>query len=653
MKQLLLTTFLLIISAKSLSQNEFNSEDFTVTRSDLNINTYEKDSTANALVIYEYGKSYVDKRTFKLVTEVKRKLKILNREGFDKATNVIYLYTDGNKKEKISNISATTLNIENNNVTKTELENSQIFEEKYNERYTIVKFTFPNIKEGSVISYSYTLTSPFMFKYKEWFFQDDIPKLYSQYETSIPGNYEYNIKLVGFLKLDVNHGVIEGNCLDGGNGAYADCVNTNYIMRNIPAFTEEDYMTTKYNYLSRVEYELKTVRGFNGSVNHYTKTWATVDSELKTDKELGRQLNKSSSTKNLLDDSIVNEKDPLTKAKAIYEFVQDTYTWNNEYSIFKDVSVKDLIDNKSGNVSEINILLHNLLDDNNIEVKPVLLSTRDNGFATQIYPVLSDFNYLVVQATIDGISYLLDATDSYLPFGQLPFRCLNQHGRLLDFKKGSYWIDIEAEKSSSVSYRLELDLTADNILKGKTAKKTTGYHAMSPKKNYFKDKENYIKSRKDTYPTMTFLEYDVKTENKKDRDFDEEFIIEHEPESVGEKIYLNPFLFKFFTENQFKLQERTYPIDFGFKDAYLYALKLQIDDSYEILEHPKDLVLKLPNNTGSIIFTTKVENNTVELFFKLNFTEPIYNPEYYNYIKEFMRTIVDIQKNSLIVIQKK
>jgi hypothetical protein len=45
--------FILLILCNILiyAQTSFNSKDFKVTRNDLEINTYEKDSTANALVI--------------------------------------------------------------------------------------------------------------------------------------------------------------------------------------------------------------------------------------------------------------------------------------------------------------------------------------------------------------------------------------------------------------------------------------------------------------------------------------------------------------------------------------------------------------------------------------------------------------------------
>lgn len=172
---LLLTTF-------SFAQSSFNADTYVVSRNDIATNTFETDSTAGALIIYEDGHSYIDKDTYTLKTEIKRKIKILKRNGFERATASIYLYNDNNRKEKVSQIVASTYNIENGAITKTELKAENIFEEKYNDKYTIVKFTLPNIQEGSVLTYSYLIESPFIYKFHPWEFQDDIP----HYTVHIP-----------------------------------------------------------------------------------------------------------------------------------------------------------------------------------------------------------------------------------------------------------------------------------------------------------------------------------------------------------------------------------------------------------------------------------------------------------------------------------
>ena len=640
-----------LLTIKAKSQSSFSN--YKVSNSDLTLTKYQNDSLANALVLYEFGKSHIEDQKFDLIFEFKQKLKILNKEGFDKANVTVYLYNNGRNKETIDDIIATTYNIENGNTTSTKLEKSQIFNEKYNDNYTIVKFSMPNIKEGSVITYSYKVKSPFIYKYKPWRFQSDIPKLYSEYQTSIPANYEYSIKLVGGLPLNKNEQKIKKNCVDGGNGTNADCTETVYVMKNIPAFIDEGFMTTRDNYLSRIEYELKVVKRFDGTINNITKTWKTTDKELKIDQSIGGQMKKKGLVKGLLKNDIILENDKLIKSKLIYDYVQQNYTWNERYDIFKDVSVRDLIKNKSGNVSEINLLLYNLLIEQDVNVTPILLSTRNNGLPTKIYPVISDFNYLIIQAIIDGKQYFLDATNKFLDFGQIPFRCLNQYGRLLDFKKGSQWIPIQIKNASIKQYNVSLNLTDSLAVQGNVKYKTTGYHALPVKYSYHINPEKHLTSRRDNSPDIEITNYKTQFKDKKSYLFEELFDVKLTSQLVGDNLYINPFIFQFFKTNPFKLQERTYPIDFGYKDAYLYSFKLNVNDEFEIVDYPKGLLYRLPNNKGQITLKSLKKNNTISIYLKFDFKETIYNSTYYTSLKNYMSTIIEIQSNSLIVIKKK
>ncbi|WJJ95165.1 DUF3857 domain-containing protein [Algibacter luteus] len=642
---------LLFTASFALSQENYNTESYSVSLEDIESSTFVKDSTANAFVIYEYGNSYIHKYDYDLRTEEKYKIKIINREGFENANVVIYQYKNSYQSERVEDIFGATYNMIDGKVVKTQLQEQDIYKEQLDENRTIIKFTLPNIKEGSVITYSYKTRSPFIFKYHGWDFQSEIPKLYSEYNTSIPGNYLYNIKLVGGQKLVINESAIEKKCLETFRGASADCAVSKYAMKDIPAFIEEDYMTTKSNYLARIEYELQTFKGMDGTVKHYTKTWDAVDKELRTDKEIGKQLKKKVDAEEILPTSIFNEADDLKKAKAIFQFVQENYTWNEEYKLFTGASINDIIKTKSGNVSSINILLHNLLKESDIEVKPVLLSTRENGFPTTLFPVLSDFNYQIVQAKINNKTYLLDATDNYLNFGEIPFRCLNDKGRLVDFKNGSSWIDLKPSTPSKVFYNVEINLN-DVILSGNVNTKRTGYHAFNSRKLYYKNNSEYLNKLENRHPDLEILDFEVISESKTSPDFKEAYNIEYNYAGAGDKIYLNPFIFKFFNENPLKLQERTYPIDFGYEDSYYYLFKLELNDEYEVIEMPKTANLILPNNTGQILLNAYQIGENLNILFKIDFNKSIYEVEYYPYLKEFMAKIVDIQNNSLILLEK-
>ena len=194
--------------------------------------------------------------------------------------------------------------------------------------------------------------------------------------------------------------------------------------------------------------------------------------------------------KKVLSSEIASLNNDLNKANAIYQFVLDNYKWNKKSERY-DVSIKNLLKEKVGSAFEINLLLENLLSSEGFKVYPILVSTRSNGLATKIYPVLTDFNYVILKTTIDAKDYFLDATDPYLSFGELPFRCLNQYGRLIDFEDGSYWENIAVDKYSSRQHRIELSTFEDDVFTGMIKSKFTGYHAHNVKQNYNENRQAY------------------------------------------------------------------------------------------------------------------------------------------------------------------
>ncbi|WP_186826882.1 DUF3857 domain-containing protein [Seonamhaeicola algicola] len=653
MKKFYTITFFLIGSFLSFSQTENNKANFQVSLSDLEMKNFEKDTTANAVVLYEYGNSFVNPHSFKLQTEEKHKIKILNKAGFKNAKISIHLYKKDNfNTETYKDINATTYNLENGKITTTNLDKKDIYKEEIDENNTLIKFTLPNLKEGSVITYSFTKTSPFMFNFYPWNFQSDIPKLYSEYNTSIPANWKYHIKLVGGKKLSTNENSVKKDCLRAGNGGVSSCFVSKYTMENIPAFIEEDYMTTKYNYLARIEYELESFAAFDGYRHDYTKSWKDVDKELKSKKTIGKQISKSIKVNEILPLNIQNESDLLKKAQAIYSYMQNNYTWNGEFRVFNDVSIKDLLKKRSGNATAINILLKIFLEESGINTQPILLSTRNNGFASKTIPVISEFNYFIVQASINNKTYLLDATDDYLTFGQLPYRCLNHYARLLDFENGSKWIDIPLNQSN-IQYAVVLNLTNTDSIKGKAKSRRTGYHALKSRKSYFKNEDAYIEDIQNNFPYIEITNHKVTSKNKNSDNFIEEFDLEYENNLTSQNLYINPFIINFFDKNPFKLQERTYPIDFGYKSTFFYSFKINIPDNYELIEKPKNTNLILPNKEGQVLMSSVLLNNTLNITFKLNFNQALYPPEYYPYLKKLMSKVVEIQTNSFVVLRKK
>ena len=62
------------------------------------------------------------------------------------------------------------------------------------------KFTLPGVKEGAIIDYEYTVTSDFLFNLQPWYFQGDIPCLWSEYRAALPQFLKYIMLQQGIYK---------------------------------------------------------------------------------------------------------------------------------------------------------------------------------------------------------------------------------------------------------------------------------------------------------------------------------------------------------------------------------------------------------------------------------------------------------------------
>ncbi|RNC79806.1 MAG: DUF3857 domain-containing protein [Winogradskyella sp.] len=643
-----LLVFITLISLTSFSQDY--EIGMNVVKNDLLNTSYAADSSAEAVIIYDYGNAYFNKNNWKLNVEFKRKIKILSKEGLNYGQLEIPLFIGANSRENIKDINVRIYNLDGGEVKVSTMEKDAVYREK-NENWEIVRLVFPNVKVGSIITYSYTKTTSFVSKFQQWYFQHNIPTLYSEFNASIPGNYEYHIKLVGGLPLKENTSNIEYNCLVAGRGANANCAVYKYIMTDIPAYREEKFTTTRENYIAKIEYELSVVKQFTGQVKKITKSWSDVDDELKSDKDFGRLINRKNLVKHLLPAVITSITDDKEKAKAIYQYVLNNYKWNKKSGIY-DSSIKRLLENKSGNAVEINLLLQNILHSEGFEAYPMLISTRQNGLATKVYPVLTDFNYVIVKLIIGEDTILIDATTPYLSFGELPIRCLNQYGRVFDVNYGSYWESTIPKNYSSTQIGVKYKLNENNQLTGTLNRGITGYSAHNYKKLFNENTTAYKEALKNEFNNSLVSSHKVLSKSIQDKRFVEQIELIHDEEFVGDKIYFNPFVYRFFNENPFKLELRTYPIDFGYKQAYLYSMEVDLGDKLKVMEIPGDSNFALPNKAGLVSVSFQNTGSKLTVFLRIKFDKAIYDAGYYDALKSFMSKIIELQNNSIIVLQK-
>jgi hypothetical protein len=620
-----------------------------VSPADLSTKSYELDTTANAIVLAEFGEAYVDNGgDYNVIVEYHIKIKILKKEGLSFADFEIPLYKNERQAEQLRSIQAFSYNLENGKVVETKLNSKDVFTENQGKNYDIKKFAIPNVKVGSVIEVFYITESPYFFKFHGWEFQSTIPKLYSEYWATIPGNYLYNMSIKGYLKLNKNESEIIRDCFSAGGGK-ADCVRYKWAMRNIPAFIEEDYMTAKSNFLSSINFELSEIKHFDGRVDKVTKEWKDAESELKQHDSFGTQLRKG---RDVLEDQIqlilLTETDPLKRLDKIYDLVRYTYRWNGKYGMLTDVGIKKAFEGKTGNVADINLTLVAVLRTADFNVDPVILSTRENGLPIDIHPVLSDFNYVVARVKVGDKYYMLDATDKNVPMGVLPIRCLNGKGRVLA-EDGSFFTDlvpIEKEKSQTV-YNVRMD--ESGTVSGTVQTVYYGYAAIRKRREISErsDSIELLNHYKTEYnPSITSVRFENLEDVKQPlKEILTVSVLSEAPS--GDGLLLNPFLLKRWNKNPFVSTQRSFPVDFAVPIEHRVTFTLQYPADMVLPDVPAVVKNGLRGNGGSVVFETVNRDNSVTVNYFLQLNKSIYEAYEYPQLRELFNIIVQVQNTDL------
>ncbi|MBB2144728.1 DUF3857 domain-containing protein [Pedobacter sp. LMG 31464] len=654
MKKILAVTcfYLLILSAAHAQNFNFGA----ITYDDYEFNKKSIDSNANAVVLKEYGTAalQLDDATGRLllIFDYHVKIKIYNKEGFKQANIVIPTYKDDSREELVQDLKASTFNYVDNKFVETVMDKKAVFTENRSKYTSLTKFTLPNIKDGSIIEYSYRLVSPNYFNFKTWEFQSDIPKVHSEYVAYIPGNYTYNVTLRGFYKLSDQKAELSRECLRL-NGVPIDCSKMTYVMKNVPAFLEEDYMTAPSNFKSAVYFELSDILMTNGSKQNFTKAWKDIDYELTSDKNFGSHMKRKDVFKDLLPSILQNTTDDLSKAKAIYNYIKKQIKWNNYYGKYSEENIKTVLESRSGNAAGVNLSLIAALSAADLDAEAVIISTRENGTVNKLYPIISDFNYVVAKVNIGDKSYLLDATEPLLPFGLLPLRCINDQGRVINLKKPSYWIDLKAGQKSTTNYILNGKLNADGKITGTITTTTLGYAAFNKRKEIkkYNSPDEYVEKLDAELAKISITKQEILNIDSVEKPLTEIYEVEFAAhDGMGKDLlYINPFFISRISKNPFNLNERTYPVDLGAASDERISIIITLPGNYQLQEKPQDLAIGLPLSGGRYLLQTTLTDNNLVLSQVLQFNKAIYAPEEYPYLKEFYSKIIQNQKTDLLL----
>ena len=666
MKKSVIASFLLLLPALYLRAQDFSRDFGVVNQSDIDLTKYSRDPSADAVVLFDIGDSrFIDTYDYSYNIEFTRarRIKILNKAGVKYAEVTIPFYIDekGNA-EVVKTIEAFSYNWENGQLNKTPLNPSTIYVEKITNRWSQKKFVIPDAKQGSIIEYRFVLESPFHFNLPSWRFQDFIPTIYSKYVVRIIPFYEYSFIMHGPNKFDSQTTVkdpkqriwgtlSQDKGIETGQGVKFNDIIYSYVLKDVPAFKDEEYIASPDDYMTRLEFQESRFVSPAGTKTDIISTWPKLVQELIRYDEFGKFLKACDKpARKILETELdLNGKSEDEICRIIIDYVKKSYGWDERYALYTTKSVREFLNQKKGNPAEINLFLTAMLRAAGVDALPVIISTRDHGKINTNYPFLTFFNYVIVLININDRQYLADGTEYYTSFDRLPSRCINDRGLIIQ-EGDPKWINLNQNYKSVDNKFVTMDISPENLkVRTKVVLQAVEQDAYWYKRTFRNDSAKLSKQFNDMgLPVITKLS----TENFDAND--KPYIISAEGEAdieqLNDKLIISPYLSFYMKENRLKQPARTYPVDFTYSNTESFSCRIAIPDGYRVLTIPDPF--NTDNDIAKINVSYSVADNKINVESEYSFKKAVNPPSDYGAIRSYFDVIVKKFNEQIVLVKR-
>jgi hypothetical protein len=624
---------------------------------------YDKDPESDAVILFD--KASLD---FEMNQEGKwdgkfqrhTRIKIFKKEGYGIANIVIPHHRDVDVKD----LNASCYNLEQGRWVETKLNPNNIVVDKLTKTWYNNKFTIPQVREGSIIEYTYTLfNNEGDYLPSNWAFQNEMPTIWSEYRVNIPYFWRVLPTLQGVQNQPL---AIQEDTLEDRNERGWTWKNRilRWVQKEVPALKPEPMMSSPYNYQSRVTlqevrfYKAKSEKAiakmeFKDLLADVWKQWG----EKLLDQENFGDILKHKATEETVKSLVAGLETDKEKVLAIYKYIGMTYEDDDDNALYFEQPFKDFLKKHKGSPTELNLLAINMLRKAGVEAYPVLLSTRSHGVLNPAYfPMRERINRVIAYLPKwdEKEPFLLDATGFPKPLGLLPFEDLNGEGCAIQDKNTFRWVPLKNKINTKKLFFNTLTLNEKGELAGTIAMTATGYEASEGRYYFHKDgSEKYANTLlKELLVEGKLEEHSFENTDKLDEKYlkglfkikTSAFVTK-----TDSQMYISPLLFWADKENKFKNPDRKYDIDYGYARENSYILNLTIPNGYKVESVPKNTKLNFDNGNFTFTYITESVGNELKINVKWSIKKTIFVVEAYPSLRTAYETILNKMAEQIIL----
>jgi len=405
----------------------------------------------SAKAVYMFKRSSVRVEGEYIIIDVFNRIKIYN-DDFEYLGNIeIPVRSYGRKEVKVYDIQAVSFNEENGIIKRSELAQGDIYKQELGENVQAYKFAVPQVRSRSVVDVRYSYRAPLGYAIPTFYFQEDAPVKNARLEIEAPEYIEFQMVASGLAYFDELEPEVRSSSLEvqyretsnvvsttssysasatsgsvsvlekvkqpnsvlqenGRNSAlslskegYSDQirhVRRIFEGKNIPSYSVDDYVLNRDDFRTGVRFELKSISYPGRKVLSFSKDWNTLARELRSEKLIAKNLTKPV-RKSLPKLNLDSAENLEAKVKAVYDLIRTNYEWDGKFGISRnDTKFSTIINEKRGNVADVNGLLINQLNRYGVNAKPVYIKSRNRGLLNTAIPNYYDLDYMLAYVQI-------------------------------------------------------------------------------------------------------------------------------------------------------------------------------------------------------------------------------------------------------------
>lgn len=629
--------------------------------------------TADAAVLYRETKTefqYTQDAGWYMVTDYFERIKIYTKEGFEKANATINLYK-GDGEDKLLGLKGYTYYLGGDGkLEEVKLKNDGIFEEETSKYVTQTKITMPDVREGCVIEYKYTINSPFIFNIDEFRFQETIPvdkvkvlfttPEYFVYKTHQRGWVPYKVdsesreRTMTFRQTEQMDTRTFGKGIQQTETREIKFKEDTYTVEldNVPALQEEAFVGNLNNYTTALQFEMSYIDIPGVPIKTYATTWEDVSKSIYRIDDFGTELERNNYFENDIDALLNGATKPEEKVGLIFSYVLNKMNWNGYNGFYTNEGVKTAYKKGSGNVADINLMLVAMLRHAKLDANPVLVSTKEHG--VPLFPTRNGFNYVIAAVDFPQGTLLLDATNKDAEIGVLKSNILNWQGRVIKKDGTSGWVSLSSMVPAVKSTMVNVEIKPDMSVTGKTQNRFTGNYAFQYRteyKNLNEDAQRKQIEKNTNQAELSNLHFENLTTLGQPVSLEYDFEALDAVEEVAGKLYFSPMVIFGTQENPFKSETRQYPIDYGYPLKNRYILNIALPEGYKVESLPENAVFNLGEKIGNYRYLISQVGNKLQLSVEFAINQSFIAAEEYANLKKFYELLI-AKENEKVVLSK-